>query len=196
LREAFDFSRQAGDTGGMLHASVIGLLLAALVAGQCAAQGLADEERDWGVAPPDRIRAAPYTAPTPTTIPGATVISTRLLNTLAAGAAQDRPVLVDVASGEGHATLPGAVWIPGAGRGTSFVDPLQARFIELMARLTGGDKARPLVYFCVNSRCWLSYNAALRAVAAGYSRVYWYRGGLEAWRAAGLPLVAIEAAAQ
>jgi len=29
--------------------------------------------------------------------------------------------------------------------------------------------------------------AALRAVAAGYGKVYWYRGGIEAWTAAGLP---------
>jgi rhodanese-related sulfurtransferase len=27
----------------------------------------------------------------------------------------------------------------------------------------------------------------LRLVALGYKHVYWYRGGLEAWRAAGLP---------
>jgi len=29
--------------------------------------------------------------------------------------------------------------------------------------------------------------AALRAVAVGYGKVYWYRGGIEAWTAAGLP---------
>ena len=28
---------------------------------------------------------------------------------------------------------------------------------------------------------------ALRAVAAGYGRVYWYRGGVDAWTAAALP---------
>lgn len=30
-------------------------------------------------------------------------------------------------------------------------------------------------------------NLALRLVAMGYTRVYWYRGGREAWKAAGLP---------
>jgi rhodanese-related sulfurtransferase len=43
------------------------------------------------------------------------------------------------------------------------------------------------VFFCSGVRCWLSYNAALRAVRGGYANVYWYRGGIDAWRAAGLP---------
>lgn len=174
------------------------ILMAAWVLTQAAPafpQGFADEDRDWGIAPQERIRGAPYTAPTPTGIPGAKVIATRELRSLVeAGAGSEpsnRPVLVDVASGDGHATLPGAIWIPGAGRGTSFVDPLQAQFIDLMAGITGGDKARAVVFFCVNVQCWLSYNAALRAVAAGYSRVSWYRGGIASWRDAGLPLAAI-----
>ena len=57
-----------------------------------------------------------------------------------------------------------------------------------MEEVTGGKKSRPLAFYCVNSQCWLSYNASLRAVALGYTRVLWYRGGVEAWRAAGLPL--------
>lgn len=156
-----------------------------------AAQGYAEEGRDWGVAATERLREAPYTAPTPLVISGARLIATRELETLVAPGRPEQPVLVDVAAGEGHFTLPGAIWIPGAGRGTSFVDPIQAQFIVLMAKLTGGDKSRPLVYFCVSAQCWLSYNAALRAVAAGYTQVYWYRGGIEAWRAAGLPLAAM-----
>jgi hypothetical protein len=30
--------------------------------------------------------------------------------------------------------------------------------------------------------------AALRVVAGGYTNVLWHRGGVEAWKAAGLPL--------
>lgn len=173
------------------------VLLAVLLAAQaanCAAQAFADEDRDWGVVAVERLRRPPYTAPTPTTIPGAKVLATRDLQAMTSASQPGGLVLVDVASGEGHATLPGAVWVPGAGHGTSFVDPLQAQFIDLMAKLTGGDRARPLVYFCVSPQCWLSYNAALRAAAAGYTQVYWYRGGIEAWREAGLPLAAIEPA--
>ncbi|WP_413872328.1 rhodanese-like domain-containing protein [Albidovulum sp.] len=46
-----------------------------------------------------------------------------------------------------------------------------------------------LVFYCSDPGCWLGYNAALGAVAAGYTNVYWYRGGLQAWQMSGLPLV-------
>ena len=69
----------------------------------------------------------------------------------------------------------------------NFLDPVQSLMTQLLAQLASGDKAKPMVFFCASSQCWLSYNAALRAVAAGYSRVYWYRGGVDAWTAAGLP---------
>jgi PQQ-dependent catabolism-associated CXXCW motif protein len=173
---------------GALGAPLLFALLG--LCGGANAQGFADEDRDWGVAAPERIRGAPYSAPTPVTIPGASVIATRSLQELIQRGPP--PVLVDVAAGEGHATLEGSVWIPGAGRGSNFIDPLQGQFSELLIKLTQGDKARPLVFFCVNSQCWLSYNAALRAVAAGFTRVFWYRGGIDAWRAAGHKLVRME----
>ena len=150
------------------------------------ANGYADESRDWGIAPTHRLRQPPYHAPTPLQIPGAEVVHTRQLQTMLVGPVA--PILIDVLSDGGHATLAGAVWLSGAGRGTNFLDPAQSVLTQLLAQLTRGDKARPLVFFCVDSQCWLSYNAALRAVVAGYSRVYWYRGGIEAWTAAGLPL--------
>jgi rhodanese-related sulfurtransferase len=46
-----------------------------------------------------------------------------------------------------------------------------------------------MVFFCANARCWLSYNAALRAVRLGYSGVRWYRGGIDAWGRSGGALV-------
>ena len=163
---------------------VAAALLAAL-AGPALGQALA-EDMDWGLAPPSQLRQPPYEGPTPTTIAGARVISTRGLQAMLAEAVP--PVLIDVAGGEGHRTLPEAYWIPGAGRGANYIDDTQASLAALLARLTQQDKQRPLVFFCVSVTCWLSYNAALRAAAAGYANVYWYRGGLEAWREAGLPL--------
>jgi rhodanese-related sulfurtransferase len=51
----------------------------------------------------------------------------------------------------------------------------------------GWHKQRPIVTFawCVN--CWISRNLALRLIALGYNKVYWYRGGWEAWDAHDLP---------
>jgi PQQ-dependent catabolism-associated CXXCW motif protein len=171
-----------------LHASAC-IVLLSLTAAQAqpnaAEQGYADETRDWGVAPADRLHLPPYHAPTPLQVPGAHTVQTRQLQALLAG--PQVPVLIDVLSEPGHVTLAGAVWLSGAGLGTNFLDPVQSVLVPLLAQLTRGDKARPLVFFCAGPQCWLSYNAALRAVAAGYGRVYWYRGGVEAWTAAGLP---------
>ena len=163
------------------------LILAGAVQAQPAPaeHGYADEDRDWGIAPTNRLRQQPYHGPTPRQIPGAQVVQTRQLQAMLTG--QESPILIDVLSEDGHVTLAGAVWLSGAGRGANFLDPVQSMLPRLLAQLAGGDTARPMVFFCANSQCWLSYNAALRAVAAGYSNVYWYRGGIEAWTAAGLP---------
>jgi len=153
------------------------------------AWSFADEDRDWGVTPTRDIRQPPYSAPTPRQVPGAKPISTAELQ--AKLTAEPASILVDVASGDGHVTLRGAYWLPGAGRGSHFFDPLQAQFAEYLRQLSQGDKNRSLVFFCVNAQCWLSYNASLRAAALGYLRVYWYRGGIEAWKEAGLPLAKV-----
>ena len=50
------------------------------------ASGYADEARDWGVAPTNRLRQQPYHGPTPLTIPGAQVVQTRELQAMLAGA--------------------------------------------------------------------------------------------------------------
>ena len=153
------------------------------------AQGFAEEERDWGMAPRKTLRRPPYAAPTPIKIPGARAVRTdELKRLLAAEPETERPLLFDVASGEGHVTLAGGLWWPGVGRGADFLDAIQDEVATRLEQVTGGKKTRPLAFYCVNSQCWLSYNASLRAVALGYTRVLWYRGGVEAWRAAGLPL--------
>jgi PQQ-dependent catabolism-associated CXXCW motif protein len=175
-------------------------LAAALLAAACAAahaqqQALPpDEERDFGVAPTAELRLVDVTAPTPRAIPGATTIATgRLLELLAEGAGAP-PLLLDVIGDAGHPSLPGAIWLPGAGRGTSFDDALQAHLAKALEQLTGGDRSRALVFLCAGVNCWLSYNAALRAVRLGYGGVHWYRGGLEAWLAAGGRLVPMQMA--
>jgi PQQ-dependent catabolism-associated CXXCW motif protein len=161
------------------------ILLAVLLAARCAlAWPFADEEQDWAIEPAREIRQAPYSAPTPSEVPGAKVIRTEALKTLVE---TSNPILIDVAGGDNHITLKGAIWLPGAGRGVHFFDLLQADLASRLSAFAEGDKARPLVFFCVDVECWLSYNAALRAVALGYTQVYWYRGGIAAWLQAKLP---------
>jgi PQQ-dependent catabolism-associated CXXCW motif protein len=149
---------------------------------------IADEVRDFGVAPTAALRQGELSAPTPLEIPGARLIATAELRELMAGAAETRPVLFDVLGGDGHLSLPGAIWLPGAGRGASFDDEIQMRLAKLLEVASRGDRRRALVFLCASPTCWLSYNAALRAVQLGYENVRWYRGGIEAWRAAGGPV--------
>jgi PQQ-dependent catabolism-associated CXXCW motif protein len=145
----------------------------------------ADEDRDWGVPPARSLRLADYHAPTPAEIPGARVIRTVELQELLER--ERRVVLVDVLGEPAHPTLPGAAWLRNAGLGDFFGNDID-RLEAALAKLTEGDRRRPLVFFCLSAECWLSYNAALRAVAFGYREVIWYRGGVEAWRAAGYPM--------
>lgn len=47
----------------------------------------------------------------------------------------------------------------------------------------------PLLFYCNGIRCGRSARAARIAIDCGYSDVYWYRNGIEAWRQKEYPLV-------
>jgi rhodanese-related sulfurtransferase len=150
------------------------------------------ELRDFGMAPTADLRTGNYHANTPRIVPGARTITTAELVELMR---QPRPpLLIDTLGGSGHATVPGASWMPGAGRAGSYGDDVQRRLISSVDRLTGGDRNRTVVTLCLSELCWLSYNAALRLVRAGFTDVRWYRGGTEAWAAAGQPTASAVAA--
>ncbi|HLE67152.1 MAG TPA: rhodanese-like domain-containing protein [Burkholderiales bacterium] len=161
------------------------LALFALATAVASAPAFADEDADYGVAPVGTLRLSDYSAPTPSDVPGAKRLGTAQLREWLRGETLPPPLLFDVLGGEAHDSLPGAIWLPGAGRGQSFQDSVQEQLAKTIRAATKDDRRRRLVFFCQGPRCWLSYNAALRAVALGYEHVYWYRGGIEAWVAAG-----------
>jgi rhodanese-related sulfurtransferase len=45
-----------------------------------------------------------------------------------------------------------------------------------------------LIFYSHGTTGWKSYRAAAAAIAAGYTQVHWYRGGIQAWLDAGHPL--------
>lgn len=139
----------------------------------------ADEDRDWGVPPATQLRTVGYHEPTPTRIPGGRVVNTGELKALLEQ--PSKPYVIDVLGGGVHRTIAGAFWMIGAGAGDMSREE-EKHFADAVAAFAGGDKSRPLVFFCVDSECWLSYNAALRTIALGYTNVMWYRGGIAAWR--------------
>lgn len=143
------------------------------------------ERQDYGVPPTGQLHAGPAHGPTPASIPGGQLITTRGLVALLQGR-QVPYVLVDVLGGP--QTLPGAASAPWASQGGSFRDATQQQFARMLEQLTQGRRDVPVILYCQSTQCWMSYNAALRAIALGYTNVLWYRGGIEAWQMAGLPL--------
>jgi PQQ-dependent catabolism-associated CXXCW motif protein len=86
-----------------------------------------------------------------------------------------------------HRSIEGAHWLPNVGYG-ALPDTIEAYFRSSLERLTKSDKTAPIVFFCLRN-CWMSWNAAKRALAAGYRNVMWFRDGTDGWQELGYPLV-------
>lgn len=142
------------------------------------------ELRDFGVQPTGQLRQDQFHAPTPTSVPGGQVVTTMQLAQALQGGMQ--VVLIDVLGGD--YTLPRALKAPALASPGHFGDGVQQQAAQWLRQITQGNSTVPIVIYCSDPQCWLSYNGALRTVAAGYTNVYWYRGGVQAWQMAGLPL--------
>ena len=99
-----------------------------------------------------------------------------------------KPLVIDTMDASWYRSIPGAVGLD-ISRNThgTFTDSLQKRLEQKMRALTGGDMAKPIVAMSFNVARFDGYNLALRLRHAGYTNVYWYRGGREAWEVAGMP---------
>ncbi len=82
-----------------------------------------------------------------------------------------------------HPVIPGSLWLAGAGAGT-IDDETERLYKQRLAQATGNDLSHPVIVYC-HERCWLSWNAAKRAIRYGYRNVYWFPDGIEGWKAAG-----------
>ncbi|HEX9758148.1 MAG TPA: rhodanese-like domain-containing protein [Nitrospiria bacterium] len=49
-------------------------------------------------------------------------------------------------------------------------------------------KTTPIIFYCNAGKCWKSYKASKAAVEAGYTNVYWLRGGIPQWKKKNLPV--------
>jgi PQQ-dependent catabolism-associated CXXCW motif protein len=167
-----------------------GILSGVVLALALAAGAMAQEAP---VAEPVGFWTGPLHGKTPPGLTGATVLDAAAL---AALIAQEQPVILDVAADDPrppnlspdaiwrpiHRSIPGAVWMPGAGNGDLGAGG-QVTFAARVQALTGGARDRPIVTFC-HRDCWASWNAAKRLVLAGYKRVYWFPQGAEGWQEA------------
>jgi PQQ-dependent catabolism-associated CXXCW motif protein len=147
------------------------------------------ERQDYGVAATAQLHTGELHGPTPNSIPGGQVITTKGLLDLING--RQLPVLIlDVLGGQ--EIIPNAQYAVPAHAAGSFNDQTQQQFGQYLQQATGGNKQYPLVLYCLSPQCWMSYNAALRAINLGYTNVLWYRGGIEAWKMAGQPVQAVQ----
>jgi PQQ-dependent catabolism-associated CXXCW motif protein len=163
------------------------IILAIVVA--TATPAMADESRA-PVEEPSGLWTGPMVSDTPATLHGATIIDVAALEKLMA----DEPILIDVGPADRkpdnlpasaiwkpiHRSIPGAVWLPGAGRGDLSHDKVEA-LLRRVDELTDGNKAALVVTFC-QPRCWGSWNVGKRLVEAGYTSVHWLPEGVTGWQ--------------
>jgi PQQ-dependent catabolism-associated CXXCW motif protein len=152
-----------------------------------------------GAAPePSDYRMQDYRAPTPQTLQGARILTTEATHDLWAS---QQAVFIDVLPrpprppGLPAATIwrpkprsdiPGSIWLPDTGYG-ALAPVMQQYFERGLAQATAGDHGRMLAFYCLMD-CWMSWNAAKRAMTLGYTNVGWYPEGTDGWEAQGLPL--------
>lgn len=157
-----------------------------------------EEDNDMGVLVPQTLRdGAEIHGATPSAAPaGSKILSTQELVKLY----KSEPGLVVLdslgVSATSKETLPKAFWLHGAGWSEANQNKtIETNFAKAVAAIVP-NKDTPIVSYCLNWECWLSWNAAMRLSALGYSRVYWYRGGMDAWKGAKLPVVETPITAQ
>lgn len=84
-----------------------------------------------------------------------------------------------------HKGIQNALWLPDVGFG-ALSETTEQYFIRHLKEATNGKQDHPLVFYC-RIDCWMSWNAAKRAISLGYSKVYWLADGLEDWEFEGFP---------
>jgi PQQ-dependent catabolism-associated CXXCW motif protein len=146
---------------------------------------------------PADYRLDDYRSPTPATLKGAAVVGAVELHQML----RERPVvLVDVLPQPPRPdklpptvlwrpptryNIPGSVWLANVGYGR-LSPSLDEQFRQALERLSLGDRRRAIVFYC-DAECWMSWNAAKRAVGYGYAAVYWFPGGMQEWIDMGYP---------
>lgn len=119
---------------------------------------------------------------TPRSLPGATVVDAATVVQLQQRGARYIDTRTDIEFKDGHA--PGATlvsYVEKSAKDADF-DPSQDQFD--VSKL-GGDKNAELIFACNGAECWKSFKASRAAIKAGYTKVYWFRGGFPEWRGAG-----------
>ena len=150
------------------------------------------------VAEPEGYRTEAYRARVPSQLSGARTVTTTLAHAIwKSGEAAFIDVLprpprpTNLPAGtiwreRDHLDIPGSLWLPDTGYG-ELASGMEQYFRIGLELASGGDKDKLLVIYCQRD-CWMSWNAAKRALALGYRRVAWYPDGTDGWQQAELPM--------
>lgn len=153
---------------------------------------------------PAGYRMDAYRGPVPATLAGATVVDDDAAHALWKSGAV---VFIDVLPRapkpanlpEGtiwrekkRLSIPGAIWLPNVGYG-ALAESTHTYFRQHLLAVTAADVDHPILFFCL-SGCWMSWNAAKRALEYGYTRVFWYPDGSDGWDFSDFPLEEIKPA--
>lgn len=120
---------------------------------------------------------------TPRALPGATVIDAAKVAQMVQAGAKYIDTRTEAEFKAGH--VPGATLMPYVEKSAKDADFNPALDTFPTAQL-GADRNAELIFACNGAECWKSFKASQAAVKAGYTKVYWFRGGLPEWRSAGL----------
>jgi PQQ-dependent catabolism-associated CXXCW motif protein len=150
------------------------------------------------VAEPGDYRMDSYRAPVPATLAGARVLTTaeaeiiwRAKTGIFIDVLPRPPKPKNLPEGtvwrdKPRFSIPSSVWLPDTGYGR--LAPATEDYLQQgLARASQGNRAALLVIYC-QADCWMSWNAAKRALSSGYANVAWYPEGTDGWERAKLPL--------
>ncbi len=128
------------------------------------------------------LAGAAFGANTPTSLKGTTVVTAAQVKTFASQGMLIVDARVPLEYAEGH--IPHAISEPYFERSAHSVkfDASKDHFnLDKLPK----NKSTALVIYCNGPECWKSFKESTAAVKAGYTHLYWFRGGLPAWKAAG-----------
>lgn len=91
-----------------------------------------------------------------------------------------------------HTGVKDALWLPDVGFGV-LSDITENYFRHHLQQATQQQLSTPVVFYC-RIDCWMSWNAAKRALTYGYTSVYWFADGLDEWRFEDLPVEQLQPA--
>jgi adenylate cyclase len=155
------------------------------------------EDADAGLPITEGVRPANLIGRTPFGAPGVSTIGTSELGALIGdgdgSGSGEVPLLLSTNCDDClRVTIPGTRFVPAAYRNGVLDDEKRQALKVLVDRLLRGDRSRRVIIFSWNAVFWNARNLAIELVALGYSNVSWYRGGLEAWDVAGLPVAELK----